>query len=173
MSLHHAWRILLLLYQEVTTRPRLVSCFHAPAFEAHTFDQEDESPHLTKWLAHGCSSGAPPAWRHLRYSARAACRLDRIETSLLKRNISIVLCSSSWVSDPVRRSQANRIFDETLGNLDKISEHSTEKKFIASLLPPQDGLFLASVRSFCSVLAASAWGTHLVGLVRQFRFNAT
>ncbi len=40
-------------------------------------------------------------------------------------------------------------------------------------LPPQDGLFLASVRSFCSVLAASAWGTHLVGLVRQFRFNAT
>ncbi len=66
-----------------------------------------------------------------------------------------------------------RVFDETLGNLDKISEHSTEKKFIAGLLPPQDGLFLASVRSFCSVLAASAWGTHLVGLVRQFRFNAT
>ncbi len=99
----------------------------------------------------------------------ASCRLDRIETSLLKRNISI-LCSFFLFQILFA---VLRVFDETLGNLDKISEHSTEKKFIAGLLPPQDGLFLASVRSFCSVLAASAWGTHLVGLVRQFRFNAT
>ena len=71
------------------------------AFEAHTFDHEDERPHHTQWLGPGSSSGAPPSWRHLRYSAY------RIETSLLKRNISI-LCSFFWVSDPVRRSQGLR-----------------------------------------------------------------